>query len=135
MKRHDSPCVPEPVLRADARLAAVSADTPRVKARWIVAPQPEGWDDYALSEWELTSAGFADKHPHDEVTFVLDGELHIRVNEKTVVGTRGDTITVPAGSVGHYWAPKYARMLGFYGPNPDGAASENLEYWEIDEDA
>ena len=102
-----------------------------MKGRWIVEPRSDG-HDYALSEWELSSAGFSDHPPHDEVTFVLEGELHIRVEETTVVGKPGDTITVPAGSTGHYWAPRYARMLGIYGPNPEGEPSEYLDYWEID---
>ena len=133
MGLQDQEGLAEPVLRPNGPLVALSPATPRMKGRWIVAPKPGGWDDQALSEWELTAAGFADKHPHDEVTFVLEGEVHIRVADTTVVGTRGDTITVPAGSVGHYSAPKYARMLGIYGPNPEGAESESLQYWEIDE--
>lgn len=134
--KSDDPCqLIEPVTVNRSALEVFSSDTPRVKGRWIVEPKATGWDDYALSEWELTRAGMSDYHPHDEVTFVLEGELHIRVDETTVVGRPGDTITVPAGSTGHYWAPTYARMLGIYGPNPDGAASEYLDYWEIDDQA
>jgi ethanolamine utilization protein EutQ (cupin superfamily) len=76
----------------------------------------------------------SDHHPHDEVTFVLEGELHIRVGDTTVVGTAGTRSLCLAGSTGQYWAPKYARMLGVYGPTPDGVASECLGYWEIDEE-
>lgn len=125
----------QPVLRSSGPLEPVSASTPRMRARWIVAPKTGGWDDYALSEWELTAAGFTDHHPHDEVTFVLEGELHIKVDDSVVVGTAGDTITVPGRSTGHYWAPRYARMLGIYGPNPTGEDSEYLKYWEIDQEA
>jgi quercetin dioxygenase-like cupin family protein len=117
------------LILADA-LQPVSAKTPRMRARWIINTNPQGWDNCALSEWELIGAGFSDRHPHDEVSVILAGELHIDVNGVEVVGRAGDTIRVPAGSVGRYWAPRYARMLGMYGPNPDGAVSEYLEYWE-----
>jgi len=106
--------------------------TPRLRGRWIVEPKDGGWNDYALSEWELIGAGYSDLHPHDEVTYVLAGQLHIEVDGVTSVGRTGDTITVPAGRVGRYFAPHYARMLGVYGPNPEGAESQDLGYWEID---
>jgi quercetin dioxygenase-like cupin family protein len=109
-----------------------SPDMPRMRGRWIFRPDPSG-HNYAISEWELTAAGYSDLHPHDEVSLVLEGELHIEVNGVEVVGRAGDTIRVPAGSVGRYWAPRYARMFGVYGPNPDGAESQSLSYWEIDE--
>ena len=48
-------------------------------------------------------------------------------------GYSGDTIVVPAGSTGHYWAPTYARLLGIYGPNPTGADSQYLDYWECED--
>ena len=111
-------------------LKPVSPETPRMRARWIKRPDNGGWKDYAISEWELIGAGFSDHHPHDETNFVLAGELHVEVNGVEVTGRAGDSILVPAGSTGRYWAPHYARMVGIYGPNPDGAASQYLEYWE-----
>ncbi|MGO4246193.1 cupin domain-containing protein [Paenarthrobacter sp. RAF54_2] len=123
----------KPDLILSGPLTQFSAKTPRMKARWVVNPRPEGWDTYAMSEWSLERAGFADHHPHDEVSVVLEGELHVRVGDTEVVGGPGDTIRVPAGYAGYYWAPKYARMLGIYGPNPDGQDSQALEYWEIDD--
>lgn len=123
----------EPELVVSAPLTQVSTTTPRMKARWIFNTRPDGWDTYAMSEWELDRAGFADHHPHDEVSVVLEGELHIRVGDTEVVGRPGDTIRVPAGQTGYYWAPGYARMLGIYGPNPEGAPSQSLEYWELDD--
>ena len=123
-----------PGVERGAALEVLDPTQPRLRGRWIVKPRPEG-HDYALSEWELTGAGFADYHPHDEVTFVLEGELHIKVEDTTVIGKPGDTITVPAGSAGRYWAPKYARMLGIYGPHRGEEPTEYLGYWEIDDEA
>lgn len=113
------------------QLEVLSADQPRLKGRWIVPAVESGWADYALSEWELTAAGLADQHPHDEVTFVLEGELFITVDGVTVAGRPGDTIVVPGGSVGQYWAPVHARMLAMYGPNPRGRKSRLVKYWEL----
>src|SRR5262245_53940832 len=98
----------------------------------IVKAQPDGLIGYAISEWELTAVGFSDLHPPDKVGFVLADELHIEANGREVVGRAGDSIRVPAGSIGKYWAPQYARMIGIYGPNPEGAMSEYIKYWEID---
>lgn len=114
-------------------LEPVADSYPRMRARWIVPPRQEGWAGYAISEWELIGAGFADHHPHDENAFVLAGELHVEVDGTAVVARAGDNVRVPAGTTGRYWAPEYARMLGIYGPNPGGEPSEYLEYWEIDE--
>lgn len=114
-------------------LEPVADNYPRMRARWIVPPRQEGWSGYAISEWELIGAGFADHHPHDESAFVLAGELHVEVDGTTVVARVGDNVRVPAGTTGKYWAPKYARMLGIYGPNPRGEPSEYLDYWEIEQ--
>jgi hypothetical protein len=40
-------------------------------------------------------------------------------------------VCVPAGSIGRYFAPKYARMLGIYGPNPDGKPMQNALFEKI----
>jgi len=101
------------------------------KCRWLLAPLPESWSDFVLSEWELERIGWTDLHPHDETNIVVEGELHVECEGETVVvGPRG-TVRVPAGKVGRYWAPVYARMVAVYGPNPSGAKTEYGEYWEI----
>ena len=86
-----------------------------------------------MTEWELTAAGHAEVHPHDELNYVLDGELYVKSGGVEVIGRRGDLIKVSAGSVGEYWAPVYARMLAVYGPH-DGSLGESriIDYWEID---
>ena len=107
-------------------------DRPRMRTRWIVAPSADGWSEFALSEWELTRAGWSDRHPHSETNVVLEGELCIRCDDGPVVTARaGDTVTVPAGVVGRYWAPTYARMLAIYGPNTEAQDTQLLEYWEL----
>jgi mannose-6-phosphate isomerase-like protein (cupin superfamily) len=101
------------------------------KCRWLLSPLPDAWSDFVLSEWELSGQGWSDLHPHDEVNFVVEGELHVECEGQTVVvGPRG-TVRVPAGKVGRYWAPVYARMLAVYGPNPRGAKTEYGEYWDV----
>ena len=103
-----------------------------MRSRWIFAPSPEGWPEFALSEWELERAGWSDYHPHSETNVVLAGELYVSCDDgPVVVAAVGDTVTVPAGVVGRYWAPSFARMLAIYGPNPDAQETELLGYWEL----
>lgn len=118
------------VVPAPAELEA-EPGTPRMRSRWVLEPTGETWDGFALSEWELTAAGWSDRHPHTETNIVLDGELHVESGGNVVVAVAGDTVTVPAGEVGRYWAPVHARMMAIYGPNPSGDPSEDLGYWEL----
>ena len=39
----------------------------------------------------------------------------------------GDVVRVPAGAVGRYWAPSYARLLAIYGPS-NGEPSRSMGY-------
>jgi mannose-6-phosphate isomerase-like protein (cupin superfamily) len=96
--------------------------------RAIIEAAPGGWSGVALSEWELNAAAWTDRHPHDEINYVLAGELHVESDGETVVAHAGDTVWVRAGSTGTYTAPVHARMLAIYGPNPDGAESDSFEY-------
>jgi hypothetical protein len=102
-----------------------------MRSRWIIPPSPEGWADFVFSEWELRAAGFSDHHPHTETNLVVEGELHVEANGVTVIAGPGDTVRTPAGVVGRYWAPTYARMVAVYGPNPDAESTEYLRYWDI----
>lgn len=43
-----------------------------MRTRWIYAPDPQGWSDFAMAERELTAAGWTDCHPHTETN--LRGE-------------------------------------------------------------
>lgn len=101
------------------------------RCRWLMGPPPESWSDFVLSEWELEGTGWADLHPHDETNIVVEGELHVECDGETVVvGPRG-TVRVPAGKVGRYSAPVYARMIAIYGPNPNGGKTEYGEYYDL----
>ena len=55
--------------------------------------------------------------------YVLEGRLFVACDGETVEAVTGDVVRVPAGSVGRYWAPEYARMVAVYGPNPHGLES------------
>jgi len=122
----------DPAIYPASPLAASVSGAPRMKSRWIMPPAAEGWTNFVLSEWELRAAGWTDYHPHDETNVVIEGELHVESGGTTVVLRPGDTARVLAGQVGSYWAPVYARMIGVYGPNPSGAESDYVRYWEID---
>ncbi|MFZ0324800.1 MAG: cupin domain-containing protein [Actinomycetes bacterium] len=73
-----------------------------------------------MGEWELVAEGFGDCHPHDEVTYVLEGLVEIDTSEGRVTAQVGDVVRVPAGTPAFYYAPERARMLYIYGPNPEG---------------
>jgi uncharacterized cupin superfamily protein len=119
------------VVAASSPELKVPEGMPRLRDRWILEPSGPAWSGFALSEWELTAAGWTDQHPHSETNYVVQGELHVESGGVTVVAAAGDVVTVPAGEIGRYWAPVYARMLAIYGPNPDGEQTETLGYWEI----
>jgi hypothetical protein len=90
------------------------------RCRPIIAPGPKGWDQVAMGEWRLTAGGFGDCHPHDEVTYVLEGLLEVDCDGVRVTAGPGDVVRVPAGHPAYYHAPEHAGMLYNYGPNPQG---------------
>ncbi|MEU6222868.1 cupin domain-containing protein [Streptomyces sp. NPDC047042] len=86
----------------------------------------------ALMEWELRGESWTDEHPHDEFNYVLEGHLFVACDGVTVEAVTGDVVRVPAGSIGRYWAPEYARMVAVYAPNPDGLESRVHAYTRLE---
>lgn len=112
-------------------LDALGGDYGRLRCRFINSHPVGSWDDFVLSEWTLDSCAWEDFHPHSETAFVLEGELHIESQGKTVVLRPGDSARVNPGRLGRYWAPVYARMITIYGPNPEGLESHSFRYSEV----
>ena len=81
------------------------------KCRVIVPPAQSGWSEPVVFEWELTAESWTDQHPHSEYNFVIDGQLFVESGGVTLVAQAGDVVRVPAGAIGRYWAPTYARVL------------------------
>lgn len=100
------------------------------RCRVIIPPVQGGWSEPALYEWELAAESWADQHPHTEYNFVIEGQLFVESGGVTVVAQAGDLVQVPAGAVGRYWAPKYARLLAIYGPSK-GEPSKSLGYEKL----
>ena len=100
------------------------------KCRLITPPARAGWTEPVLSEWELTAESWSDQHPHSAYNFVLEGRLFVESGGVTVEARAGDVVRVPAGTVGRYWAPRYARLLAIYGPS-QGGASKVLSYKKL----
>jgi mannose-6-phosphate isomerase-like protein (cupin superfamily) len=100
------------------------------KCRAIIPPVPGGWSEPVLFEWELTAESWTDEHPHSESNFVIEGQLFVESGGVTVEAQAGDVVRVPAGAVGRYWAPKYARLLAIYGPST-GVPSRTLSYEKL----
>lgn len=83
-------------------------------------------------EWQLTGEAWTDEHAHDEFAYVLEGQLFVESDGVTVEANPGDMVCVSAGSIGRYFAPKHARMLGIYGPNPSGRPMQSASYEKLD---
>jgi mannose-6-phosphate isomerase-like protein (cupin superfamily) len=98
--------------------------------RVIIPPAEGGWSEPVLHEWELRAESWTDQHPHSEYNFVIEGQLFVEAGGVTVEAQAGDVVQVPAGAVGRYWAPKYARLLAIYGPN-NGGLSKTLGYEKL----
>ena len=119
-----------PVLHARGDLERGDAGGDAPGCRDIIAAQRDGWTEPAIMEWELKAESWTDWHPHVEYNFVIDGHLYVESGGVTVEARAGDLVSVPAGTVGRYWAPSYARLLAIYGPNP-GLPSRQLEYRKL----
>lgn len=102
----------------------------RPKCRVIMPPLQGGWTEPALFEWELTGEAWTDQHPHSEYNFVIEGQLFVESGGVTVEAQAGDVVQVPAGAVGRYWTPNYARLLAIYGPS-NGNPSRTLGYEKL----
>ena len=98
------------------------------KARWFTEPNPAGWTEPVISEWELTAEAWTDHHVHAEYAYVLDGQLFVECDGVTVEVNKGEMVCVPGGSTGRYWAPVYARMLGIYSANPTGTEMTRTKF-------
>jgi ethanolamine utilization protein EutQ len=48
---------------------------------------------------------------YDEIDLVLEGELHIRCNGKTLIGKPGDVFYIPKGSAIEFGAPGMVRFF------------------------
>lgn len=114
------------------RRTALEPDAAGVLSR-PVGPEAVGaWHEPVVSEWELTGAGWQDTHPYSELNVVLEGRLFVESGGVEVVLDPGDAVVVEAGSTGRYWAPRYARMLSVYGPNPEGGRTAGEHGWLVD---
>lgn len=112
---------------APHRTLTVSAGRPRMAGRErLVTP-----GGLVVGEWSLTRAAWTDRHAHEEVNHVLDGELVVTCDGLTEVVAAGDTVVVPAGAVARYEAPVFARMLFVYGPSSDGHGASDVRYDEL----
>jgi mannose-6-phosphate isomerase-like protein (cupin superfamily) len=111
-----------------SRTELLGDDKPKCRA--IVPPVEGGWSEPAFFEWELTAESWTDEHPHSEYNFVIEGRLFVESGGVTVEAQAGDLVRVPAGAVGRYWAPVYARLLAIYGPSK-GAPSRRLGYEKL----
>lgn len=129
---------PTPGLSGGARLSdmlvplstvelVAKSDAPRIRSgRRAVG------EHVVVGEWSLERAAWTDRHFHEELNHVIEGELHVTYGGETHVAVAGDVVVVPAGTRARYAAPVYARMVFVYGPSADGHAAHDTEYTELD---
>jgi ethanolamine utilization protein EutQ (cupin superfamily) len=87
--------------------------------------------DLAFGEWSLTAAAYTDRHQHEEINYVLEGELHVTWGGTTHVAGPGCLVVTPPGERARYEAPVHARMLYIYGPSSDGHAASHVSYEDL----
>jgi uncharacterized cupin superfamily protein len=105
-----------------------SPDRPRMAGRESIMTA----GGLVVGEWSLTRAAWTDRHQHEEINRVLEGELHVTCDgATTTVVSQGATVVVPAGALARYEAPVFARMLFVYGPSTDGHATSDSRYDEL----
>ena len=110
------------------RTAFGAHDGPKCR---VIMPQAQGgWSEPVLFEWVLAEETWIDEHPHSEYNFVIEGQLFVECGGITVEAQAGDVVRVPAGAVGKYSAPKYARLLAIYGPSK-GGPSRRIGYEKL----
>jgi quercetin dioxygenase-like cupin family protein len=103
------------------------ADRPRLRS----SPRTVE-NDLVVGEWMLERAAWSDRHEHEEINFVIEGELEVSYEGHQFVARAGDVVIVPAGIRARYAAMESARMFYIYGPSTDGHASHDQEYEELD---
>lgn len=116
----------EPEPAEVARRAPLATRAEGRASRSILRADPVAWSGVVLGEWTLERAWFDDRHPHDEINHVLEGELVVTCAGVVHRLGGGDTIRVPGGTAARYEAPVAARMLFVYGPNPGGLPSATI---------
>lgn len=110
---------------ADAASQAASERPRMTGIRFVDTP------DLVVGEWSLRAAAWTDRHQHDEVNYVVEGELHVAFDDTTTVAVPGTAVRVPAGRLARYAAPAFARMVYIYGPSTDGHAASDTRYEEL----
>jgi quercetin dioxygenase-like cupin family protein len=115
-------------LEMPARKLSLGAPASDTEAGCLpIVPAPStGWAQLAMGEWTLAESGWTDRHPFDELNYVLEGRLLVECDGEVLEAGPGETIQVFAGSAAHYHAAGHARMIYVYGPNPTGEPSEQL---------
>ena len=114
-------------MRVEAgRPLAPHGGRPRMAGRPSVSTR-----DLVIGEWSLRAASWTDRHAHEEVNVVLEGELHVTSGDVARIARTGDTVVAAPGELVRYEAPVFARMLFVYGPSSDGHATSDASYDEM----
>ena len=105
--------------------------TPSTTKRGLGLGERHSTRDLVLGEWSLTAAAWTDRHQHEEINLVVEGELHVTYDGSTHVVPAGTAVLVPPGALARYEAPEFARMVFLYGPSIDGHAATDVAYEDL----
>jgi len=95
------------IFAACAPVAAPASPTPSI-------PSASGSSSYRAATWICSGRSTSHASPSGSVR-------SFRIRMTLLAG----------GIVGKYWAPVYARMVAFHGPNPSGTETEINRHWGL----
>lgn len=55
-------------------------------------------------------------HPHEQITYVVDGELELRIGDETYTLARGDSVPIPPEVCHGVTAPKRTVVIDTFSP-------------------
>lgn len=60
---------------------------------------------------EMTESCFKWTLKYDEIDYIIDGQLEIKIDGRSVIGSKGDMIFIPKNSTIEFSAPDFARFM------------------------
>ena len=84
---------------------------------------------YSISEWWLdphTKGPGAHQHPEDDVFFVLEGPMHLFVDDQSVEAPAGSFVLVPGGVITHTFENRGNTRAGALNVSAPGDFEERM---------
>ena len=114
ISRHTRPKRPVTLVNADSvRLKPFAVDVGRPEMDIQLADVITGAHGSPMAAGFMTwkKGSFPWTLDYDEIDFVIDGQLEIRMGSQVVIGNPGDVIHIPRGSDIFFGSPSFARVF------------------------